>query len=192
MLVGSPNVGVCAISRSSFCGCSGYYDSWDLGTPERRDCHSGDGCWATDLQDEYRDCESSALVSPNYDISGCEGDVEVTFWHLYQLEEIGQSLYDGAAIQMSGDGGDTWLDVFPDPAYSGVIDGNYEGCGGEPEIDGHQAWSDGIVNDDWQEVTVLVDEALRTDEFRVRFLFGTDQGVTDEGWYIDDFGISAQ
>ena len=27
---------------------------------------------------------------------------------------------------------------------------------------------------------------LRTDQFRIRFLFGSDQGITDEGWYIDD------
>ena len=169
---------------------SGYGDSWDLGTPSGRECHSGDNCWATNLSGDYDDCESSELVSPEYDISGCSGDVEVVFWHLYQLEDIGYSRYDGAAIQLSGDGGDTWLDVFPSATYSGAIAGNYDGCGGEAEINGHQGWSDDVVNGDWQEVTVSVDEALHTGEFRIRFLFGTDQGETDEGWFIDDIEIA--
>jgi len=172
---------------------AGYGDSWDLGAPTEQDCHSGDNCWATNLSGDYDDCESSELVSPKFDISGCSGDVEVTFQHLYLLEDIGAygTIYDGAAVQLSGDDGDTWVDVFPSVPYAGTVTGNYSGCGGQAQIDGHAGWSDDVTNGDWQEVTVSVDDALLTDEFRIRFLFGTDQGETDEGWFIDDVEIAS-
>ncbi len=49
---------------------------------------------------------------------------------------------------------------------------------------------DRIPGDDWTRVTVPIDEELLTDEFELRFLFGSDRGVTDEGWYIDDVEIA--
>ena len=173
---------------------TGYGDSWELGSPLGQDCHSGDNCWVTNLAGDYNDCESSELVSPTYDISGCSGTVELVFWHLYLLEDIGDygDIYDGGSVQMSGDGGSTWVDVFPSAPYAGVVMGTYDECGVDAEIAGHQGWSDDVVNDAWQEVTVEVSEALLTDEFRIRFLFGTDRGVTDEGWYIDDVEIASQ
>jgi hypothetical protein len=39
-------------------------------------------------------------------------------------------------------------------------------------------------------VTVDVPPALRTADFRFRFLFGADEATTDLGWYIDDVAVS--
>ena len=55
---------------------------------------------------------------------------------------------------------------------------------------GHQGWSDQIPGDDWTDVTVPITDTFFTDEFRIRFLFGSDRGVTDEGWFVDDVQIA--
>jgi hypothetical protein len=38
-------------------------------------------------------------------------------------------------------------------------------------------------------VPIAVGAAYFTDGFRVRFLFGADRGVNEEGWYVDDVSI---
>ncbi len=172
----------------------GFADPWELGAPSGEDCTSGDACWATRLDGEYGDCEAGELVSPAIDLSACDGaeeDVVLRFQHLYRLEEAGNALYDGAAVQMSADG-DSWVDVEPSPSYTGIIDGNYSECPDTAEIAGHQAWSDSIPGGDWTEVAIRIDESFRTGEFHLRFLFGSDRGVTADGWYVDDVEIAVE
>lgn len=165
-------------------------DPWALGAPTDETCHSGDSCWATHLDGEYGNCEAGGVFSPTLDLSPCGGssqELKLRFWHVYRLEDDYEGTwYDGAMVQLSGDDGDTWEDVIATPGYTGIIEGNYSECSGTPEIDGHEAWSGDIPDNTWRQVTVAVDDALRTDAFRVRFLFGTDRGEVDEGWYIDD------
>jgi hypothetical protein len=170
----------------------GYADPWEYGTPAEQACASGDACWATRLDEDYGNCEAGALLSPTFDLSTCAGSgdtVSVTFQHLYRFEAGTEAHYDGGAIQLSADGGLTWEDVVPTPEYTGVIQGTYTECVGIAEIDGHDAWSSLIDGDDWAEVTVSLDEVFLTDAFQLRFLFGSDRGVADDGWFIDDVAI---
>ena len=37
-----------------------------------------------------------------------------------------------------------------------------------------------------------VAQALRTAEFRVRFLMGSDRGAQEHGWYIDDVEVRVE
>jgi hypothetical protein len=83
-----------------------------------------------------------------------------------------------------------WEDASPTPGYEGTIDGSYVGCTPEPDIAGHDAWSGVIPGGAWTQVTVDVPPALRTADFRFRFLFGADEATTDLGWYIDDVAVS--
>ncbi len=173
----------------------GFSDPWELGDHGTEGCHSGSACWATNLEGEYDDCEAGELKTPVLDLSACDGTddaVVLRFTHLYSFEEAGQSLYDGGAVQLSSDGGASWVDVDPDPAYMGFIYGNYSECADAPAIEGHQGWSDDIPGGDWTEVTVEVGQAFLTEEFRARFLFGSDRGVTAEGWIVDDVEISVE
>jgi hypothetical protein len=173
---------------------SGFGNPWEFGDPYYTPCHSPDHCWATILFEDYHDCEAGGVFSPDLDLSPCAGSaqaVQLKFWHLFRMEEdYNGTWYDGAAVFLSGDGGGSWQTVSPSTPYSGTIEGNYEDCEGTPEIEGHEGWSGIIGSDDWTEVVVDVDDALRTEQFRVRFLFGTDRGSTDEGWYIDDVEIA--
>ena len=173
----------------------GFSDPWEHGSHWSEGCRSGDNCWATNLDGDYDDCEAGELKTPEIDLSACEGSnatVAFRFTHLYWFEEAGQALYDGGAVQFSSDGGSSWVDVDPDPGYTGFIDGNYSECATAAEIDGHQGWSDGIPGDDWTEVTVEIGESFRTASFRARFLFGSDRGVTEEGWIVDDVEIAVE
>jgi hypothetical protein len=170
----------------------GFADPWELGTPADADCASGDSCWATRLEGDYGDCEAGELVSPVFDLSACddgEATVQLIFMHLFRFEEGQQANYDGGAVQLSADGGDSWVDVDPDPPYTGFIDGNYSECPDDAEIAGHQGWSSEIPANNWTKVSVDVGAAYFTDGFRVRFLFGSDRGVTEEGWYVDDVSL---
>jgi len=171
-------------------------DPWERGQIPWWHCRSGDNCWGTDLAGDYQNCLSAHLLSPVFDLSPCAGEprnVELRFWHAYWLEEMyAGGWYDGAAVQFSGDGGATWDDVAPVPGYQGVVEGNYSPqCNPPPvpEIEGLEAWSGAIPGGDWTEVTVSVGEAHRTAGFRFRFLFGSDRGVTDRGWFIDDVAL---
>jgi len=172
---------------------SGFEDPWYLGDPYYVDCQSGERCWATILTDEYPDCAAGGVYSPTIDLSACAGSghsVELRFWHLYRLEDdYGGTWYDGALVQITGTGGAPWQDVDPDPGYTGLIEGNYSECAGTPEIDGRQAWSGIIPGDDWSEVVVEIDELHRTADFRFAFVFGSDRGANDDGWFIDDVEI---
>lgn len=169
---------------------TGFDDPWELGTPYYQDCHSGENCWVTNLWDDYGNCEAGGVYSPTFDLSACSGSsqtIELKFWHIYRLEgDYDGTWYDGGLVQMSADGGTSWIDVTPTPGYTGLIEGNYSECEGTPEIDGRDAWSGIIGGDTWAEVTVPIEDTFRTEDFRFAFLFGTDRGETDEGWYLDD------
>ena len=167
----------------------GFDESWELGNPQGEGCYSDQECWVTNLQGEYGDCESGELLSPVIDLSACEGNVTLTFWHLYRFEEPEQTIWDGGLVQLSDDGGDSWESVQPAPSYDGAVEGNYSECNGSPEIDGSRAWSGTVPGNDWIQVVVPVEESFLTSGFRIRFLYGTDRGVTDEGWYIDDVEV---
>ncbi len=175
---------------------TGFDDPWELGTPYYQDCHSGENCWVTNLWDDYGNCEAGGVYSPTIDLSACAGSeqtIELRFWHIYRLEpDYDGTFYDGALVQLSGDGGTTWTDVSPSPGYTGLIEGNYSECAGTAEIDHRDAWAGIIPGDTWTEVTVAVDDTFRTEDFRFSFLFGTDRGETDEGWYIDDVELRVE
>jgi len=173
-------------------------DPWERGEPSEQPCSSGENCWATALDGDYDQCTSAALVSPVFDLSTCADDpldVVLRFQHHYVFQEMLFDTYrDGGLLQLSSDGGDSWQDADPSPGYEGEIAGDYGGpCNDlEPEIAGHDAWSEAIPDGDWAEVTVTLDDELKTDGFRFRFLFGSDRTWQETGWVIDDVELVAE
>jgi len=166
----------------------GFDDPWDYG---ETDCHSGDACWSTGLDGEYGDCEAGALVSPVIDLSPCAeraGEVELAFFHTYQMEDMSSDTWwDGATVQVSGDGGETWDDVDPSEAYTGTITGNFSECEDDSSYDGQQGWSG--IGDGWDEVTIELEPEALTSQFQVRFWFVSDRAATEAGWTIDDVEV---
>jgi hypothetical protein len=172
-------------------------DPWELGEAQTQICTSGDQCWGTNLEGNYEDCNAGELLSPVVDLSACEGsseDVTLRFWHTYWFETAGSgTLYDGGTIQLSADGGETWVTHSPEPGFTGAIDGNFDDCGGSShDLYGQMGWGAYIPSGTWQEVVVELGDDLRVEEFRFRFLFGSDQGTTDDGWTIDDVEIRVE
>jgi hypothetical protein len=174
---------------------AGFDDPWELGTPDEEDCASGEACWATELGGEYGDCEAGVVVSPVMNLSACEDTehaVTLAFQHLFRFEYSASAYYDGGMVQISRDAGDSWEDVDPEPAYSGEIEGNYSDCSGDATVGGEDGWGNYIESNDWEEVTVEIPERFFVEEFKIRFVFGSDRGVTDEGWYVDDIEIRVE
>jgi len=168
----------------------GFDDPWEHGTPDADDCHSGESCWATGMDGEYGACEAGALLSPVLDLTACaDQDLTLSFWHRYQLEEeSSDTWWDGAKVQVSADGGESWQEVDPSEEYTGVVEGNFSECDDESEFDGEEAWSG--AGDGWEEVTISLDSDVLTAEFQVRFWFVSDRAAEDEGWYVDDVALA--
>lgn len=114
--------------------------------------------------------------------------MELVFWHLVRLEDMSSDTwFDGAMVQVSGDGGDSWDEVEPSDDYQGPIEPNFSECDSEADFDGQDGWSG--YSADWEQVTVALDADVLTDQFRVRFWSISDRSATDEGWTVDDVSL---
>jgi hypothetical protein len=110
----------------------------------------------------------------------------LSFWHNFDLEWT----FDGGVLEMSTDAGTTWTDARPN-----IIAGGYNsmssdlGCLPTPPFGtGRPFWSN--VNNTYTQVVVNLLPYAGTD-LKFRFRLGTDCGVGDVGWYIDDITVNA-
>ncbi|HYP39171.1 MAG TPA: S-layer homology domain-containing protein [Chloroflexia bacterium] len=110
----------------------------------------------------------------------------LSFWHNFDLEWT----FDGGVLEMSTDAGTTWTDARPN-----IIVGGYNsmssdlGCLPTPPFGtGRPFWSN--VNNTYTQVVVNLLPYAGTD-LKFRFRLGTDCGVGDVGWYIDDIEVNA-
>lgn len=189
------------------------FDSWERGTATTGPgaCHGGSGCWATNLAGNYASCQRAYLESPVMDLSECSSfDVSLQFFQAHDFSAGKQSSdewRDGGIIEFSSDGGTTWQSAVSD-AYTGdVLIDAQRFSGGLPytcfEKDNfHVQGRQGFVNksNGWQKVRVGIPQALRTSDFRVRFVYSSSAVIssavvsesmkkTAPGWYLDDLGI---
>ncbi|WP_437874339.1 M36 family metallopeptidase [Sorangium sp. So ce513] len=129
----------------------------------------------------------AALVSPALEVSATERFV-LTFAHRHKFEASDGLFWDGAVIEISADGGETWEDVgrYADAGYSGRISseagnplGRRRGYVGEspswPELD---------------RVAIDLGTSFAGKTVRVRFRVGTDEAAGDVGWELDDIGFA--
>lgn len=86
--------------------------------------------------------------------------------------------YDGGFVEISLDDGETWEQILPVGGYPYLI---RNADGSSPFPAETPAYS-GVI--EWQ--AAIFELAAETGEARFRFRFGSDDSVTDEGWYIDD------
>jgi hypothetical protein len=176
----------------------GYKDPWEFGEPTATTCYTGTSCFGTVIGGDYGNCNAGRVISPVIDLSACAGqpdEVTLRFWHIYWLEPMSsEKWWDGALVQLSADGGASWQDATPNPPYSGLIDGYYDTCadGGMPDVDEHDGWSGIIDPEEWTLVSIPIPDALRTAQFTFSFVFGSDVGAVDAGWYVDDAQIAIE
>ncbi len=190
----------------------GSFDAWSYGNAANAlNCHSGTKCFATSLTGSYAQCQRAELRSPVMDLSSCAGagSVQVTFWQAYDFlgytDAAGVTYYDGGIIELSGDGGTTWMTAILSPptvgnvsiaAARGIV-GQYT-CPGPSSF--HVDAKSGFINKSagWEAFEADVPPALRTNQFVFRFAYASGKSTADTatalsvskpGWHVDDVAV---
>ena len=189
-------------------------DPWEIGAASIAGpaaCHAGSGCAATNLDDNYVQCQRAALLSPVSDLSMCAGtSLSLSFWHWYSFwsgDYASHTWYDGGIVELSSNGGTSWS-VPSTATFPGTLDINPDMGASYACLSSTSFYVDGKAgytgaSGGWEEVVVPIDAALLTSQFRVRFAFasGVSSQTTDAdtsmandppGWYVDDVAISAE
>jgi hypothetical protein len=148
-------------------------DDWGYVTDS---AHSPFHAWfASDvagLKDAY-------LITPTIGIGDAS---QMTFWHRYDLE----SYYDGAVLEISTDGGQSFIDLgdyITQGGYTHTISTGYQS-----PIMGRGAWSS---NQGWQQVVVDL-SSFGPAEVSFRFRLACDTSVAGVGWWIDDVVVDSE
>jgi len=158
----------------------GYVDEWHL---ENYRNHTSGGAYAWKFggsgSTRYSDLAHGVLVTPEL----CLGpNATFTFWHYCRAETMNATYaWDGAIVEMSMDGGDSWFQITPEGGYQKLIYPNSDSPfdPGTPCF----AWTT-----DWTEVEF--DLSAYEGSARIRFRFGSDAYSGFEGWYIDDINVT--
>lgn len=141
---------------------SGTNPSWAWGQPTSGpgNAASGEYAWATNLNGNYNNLESSAITSPSLDLSRQPGMTPtISFMQWYHV-----AAHDRGILQASNDGGMTWNNIWTP--------------------------SENSEDENWSFISLQLDPSYSVYDFQFRFYFESDYSETDSGWYIDDVNIS--
>ena len=110
----------------------------------------------------------------------------LSFWGRYDFEPT----YDGAVLQVSTNGGQTWADVTTSVAYNYTLDAT--GCSAAITINGHKAWSGAPMGLTWTYFSYTIPVGQKVTGFAFRWLVGSDSSSVGYGMDIDDVTLVAQ
>ena len=158
---------------------SGYLDQWHQSTQRN---HTAGGatswkCGATG-SGNYADRLDAGLETPTIDL---QADSKLFLWHWMDAElNAGDEAWDGGIVEISIDGG-PFTQITPVGGYPYRITNNPDSPfdGGTPCFSGSHDW-----------VQEEFDLTGYSGNANIRFRFGSDGYVTQEGWYIDDVVIA--
>ncbi|MFP2906894.1 myxosortase-dependent M36 family metallopeptidase [Pyxidicoccus sp. 3LFB2] len=128
----------------------------------------------------------SRLITPELNVSPTAPFV-VTFRHSYDFEYDSSANYDGAVIELTEDGGETWVDI-GDAVYTGELleyDGNLNPLQGRRAITGSLPGFPAFTT-----ATLNLGTAYAGKTVQIRFRIGTDNAVGAAGWVLDDLSFS--
>ncbi len=126
------------------------------------------------------------LVSPALTVSDTQPLV-INWRHAYDFEKDGTDYYDGAVIELTEDGGATWVDIGT-PLYTGALEaytGNLNPLAGRPAIGGTTAGFPALLPASLDLGTRYAGKTVR-----IRFRLGADNGAAATGWVLDDLTFS--
>jgi hypothetical protein len=155
-----------------------FTDQW-----HRESVRSYDGGWSVKFGGngfvDYSNHAYGAFVSPEIALGQ---NARLKFFHYIDAEVSSGSAgmaWDGGIVEMSLNGG-SWIQITPDSGYPYLCVDNSESpfAANTPMFSGLQ---------DWQEETFSL--ADHSGNARFRFVFGSDGGVTGEGWYLDNIRV---
>ncbi len=162
----------------------GVNSSWQWGTPAGsviNTAASGTKAWVTNLTGNYNNSENSYVVSPCFDLSS----ISTPYVRIKRVVHT-ESSYDGAALQYSLNGGNTWTNVgtvgdqtnwYNDNSISGLsFAGSQEGWTGQQTS--------------WVSSSHVLTGLGGQSSVKFRVVFGSDGSVNSyEGFAFDDFTI---
>lgn len=160
-------------------------NAWELGTPTLigpTECHSLTECWGTNLNSEYNKGADIRLETPPINLSNAE-EVRLRFWHFYDI--YGPFRNDGGFVEISADGGLSWVHIKPYGGYPGSLDLTAP----TPPGGGAGAYAGSSL--DWLQADFDLSSFVG-EEIKVGFHLWTDNSNYQSGWagwYIDDFQI---
>ncbi|MFP2956409.1 myxosortase-dependent M36 family metallopeptidase [Myxococcus sp. 1LA] len=118
------------------------------------------------------------LISPELHVSETEPFV-INFDHAWDFEDD----YDGATVEISEDGGETWVDI-GDPIHNTVLEtypGNVNPLAGKPALSSYNPQFPGMLP-----ATINLGTAYAGKTVQVRFRVGTDESFGYTGWLLDN------
>jgi hypothetical protein len=127
----------------------------------------------------YANDQCSAAMTSAIQLTAGESP-ELTFYSVFEIEDD----YDGGVVQISTDDGASWSLLTPAGGYPDTVAFTGNACG--------LALGTGIFSGTdltWDPYTIDL-SAWAGQEVRLRWLFSTDGGLTQEGWYVDDLSIT--
>ncbi len=175
----------------------GVSSSWALGTPAGaviQGAAGGSKAWMTGLSAAYNNDEQSYVQSPAFDLSGLAHPyVKFDLW--WDAEDGS----DGAQLQISADGGQTWVAAgYYDPGldwYNATVTGLLPGWTND-------GWSGAAAEDalvpgmhqaghGWRTALYSLEDYAGVGHVLLRFFFGADDASTYDGFAFDNFEIRA-
>lgn len=167
---------------------TGWNDVWHLSAESSHSTSHAfkAGSATTGTYGNHDDCR---LVSPPLELRDWS---RLSFWHRMDGEistAFPDSAYDGGVLEISTDDGATWSQLTPLSGYNKWFraqagSGNpasHNFPGQTPCYSGSFTWEEAVVDlAEWNGQTV-----------RLGFHFGSDNGGSLEGWYVDDLVLAA-
>ena len=168
---------------SHYAVSQGFMDEWSVST-YRNVTPGGSKSWKLGGYNDtnYSNSVDAALQTPVLRLHDTL-DYELVFSHYMDAEiEEGSNRFawDGGRVEISVDGGETWEILSPPTGYPYQIMDNPD----SPFAANSPVYS-GLIN--WEEVRVPLSDY--SGDLAIRFRFGSDGYVTEEGWYIDDVSV---
>jgi hypothetical protein len=161
---------------------------WQWGVPQfgPEKSYSGHKLWGTSLQSHYPNSANAKLELPPLNLPDSDNLI-FSFWHWMEAEAdtvFSDSAYDGGLVELSGDNGVSWTEIFPRQNYSHRLSGFAESSPfprGTSIFSGQHGWKEAIFDlNDFRGMTA-----------QIRFSFGSDSDndYPYAGWYIDNVAI---
>jgi bacillopeptidase F len=157
----------------------GYSDEWHIST-QRNHTAGGTKSWkcGSTGSGDYSDYLDAGLKTPTIDL---QPNSKLYFWHWMDAEVYSSNVaWDGGILEISMNSG-AFEQITPTGGYPYTIYSNPDSPfeGGTPCFSGSHNWQQEEFD-----LTGYSGDAV------IRFRFGTDGYVTQEGWYIDDVIIA--
>lgn len=126
------------------------------------------------------------FVSPPLVVDAVQ-PLTIGFSHRYSFEWDAGSNYDGGVIELSSNGGASWVDLGASlsPGYNGTLDGFANPVATRPAFVRVSSGFPAMIP-----TTIALGNAYAGQTVQIRFRHGADPGVGAPGWWIDDLSVS--